>query len=445
MAVVSLALRYLRTRRIALVAVFSVAAGVAALIVVTSLMDGVQRFYRKTLKGTMADLWVRESAMPPSYGADHWRRVREQLRPYLGPGGPIAALAPREIGPAIIVRGETLQSRDEDQATGIRVLGVDFDKECRLVPMRAMLQRVKDASLQVPREHLDAPLAGFDRPAILLGDNLARKLGVASTPGPGSTNLVTLFSVELKRDKQGRLYAPRRKLVCRVAGCFSTGREDYDQHLAYMDRQALRRLRFEDPGTRYDCNRVEVRLRAGVDLEAFVRRLRRERPTLSSLTWKEENRHLLTALADNKRILVVIMAFIVFVACAAILGLIAMLVLEKVREIGILRSMGMSRRSVVGAFLLYGLLLGVCGSALGLLLGLQLTAHLDAVVSTLSNVFGVQLLDPSVYHFESVPTYVDPRSLILIVAGVLSAAFVASFIPALRAAFIAPARSLRQD
>ena len=446
MDILTLAGRYLRTRRIALVCVFSVAVGVMSLIVVTSLMDGVQRFYRSSVKGTMADMWVMETELPDTWSNRHFEFVRDLLKPEMkSNGGPILALAPRLLGPAIIVRGETLEGRDEDSNEGIRLLGVDFDLERKLVPLDRMLSDVTDTNLAVPESQRENPLATTDHPAIILGDNLARRLGVARVSGPGTSDLVTVFSVELKRDDKGKLYAPKRKMICRVVGCFTTGREDFDGHMAYMDRKVLRDLRFEDPDAQYDATKVYIRLDEDVDLDTAAERIRRMRDTLGGNTWKEDNRHMLTALKDQKRILVVILAFIVFVACAAILGLVWMMVVEKVRDIGILRSMGMSRGRVVSVFALYGCLLGVIGSAIGLALGLQVTAKLDSVIGSLSDVFGVEILNAEIYRFETVPTYVDPASIAMIIVGVLAASLVSSLIPALRAAFVTPIRSLRQD
>jgi len=446
MDVLKLAGRYVRTRRIALVCVFSVAVGVMALVVVTSLMDGVQRFYKATIKGSMADLWVAAPLLPASARNRHFAFVEKTLEPLMEEnGGPIAAIAPRQIGPAIIVRGRTLESRDEDSSEGIRIFGIDWERERRIVPLERMLRAVKDVTLAVPEDRLGDPLASEDLPGVILGDDLCRRLGVARVAGPGRTDLVTIFSVDLTRDEDGRLRSPRRKAVFRVMGCFSSGREDYDGHMAYMDREVLQRLRFEEPFLHQDATRIYVRVVPGETAASVAERIRRRMPQLRCQTWEEENRNLLTALHDQKRILVFILAFIVAVACCAILGLIAMMVLEKVRDIGILRSMGMPAGRIVIMFTLYGMTLAAVGSFLGAVLGIQVTRHLDGLIGVLSDLFGVQLLDASVYHFESVPTHLDPRAVARIIFYVLLGSLVASLLPALRAAFMQPVRCLRQE
>lgn len=443
MATVALALRYLRSRRIAFVCIFSVAVGVMSLITLTSLMDGVQAFFRKSVQGVQADLWVSARSLPAREGEGHFEQVRRLLAEEVAArGGPVAALAPRDTAIAVLAPGRRPDPAERDRFETAVLLGVDYEHERHLIPMDRLLDDVEDPALAVPRGRRGNPLAGGEHPVIILGDSLARKLGVARPGTPGRPGRVHVLAGRVTQDEEGRPRFEGRGVSFVVGGAFTTGREDFDGQLAYVSRSVLHAIGAAPAG---DAERIYVRLKEGAGLEAAAELLRTRHPGLRVVTWMEENRNYLTALQDQKRILVVILAFIVFVACAAILGLIAMLVMEKRRDIGILRSMGMGRGGVVAAFTLYGLLQAVIGSAVGVVLGLQVTAHLDGVISVLSDWTGVELLNEAVYKFKTVPTHTRPATVVTIVVAVFGGALVSSILPALRAAFLDPVRCLGDE
>lgn len=448
MGIWSLPLRWLRTRRIALVAVFSIAVGVLAMIVVISLMDGVVAFLQEHFKGTQSDLSIRlgNGAGPPQPKV--WDGIRERLLPEMAEaGGPIRALAPQAHLKALILPGDRPGPEHEDLVKGIFLIGVDWELEREVSPLRTLFGAVSDPDLRVPDAGMDAPLAPGDPPPILLGDSLARALGVSRNSGAGGgPGLVTVITGRPTTAPGGQpTFDTAQSRVFRVAGAFSTGREDYDGVHARLDRRELLRLKSARPETEIDCNEAHARLERPEEISEVLRDLGRRHPDLLFESWETTSRQELLALQDQKKIMVVILSFIIGVAAVAILGIVYLMVVEKTRDIGILRSMGMSRSRLVAIFTAYGFLLGAVGCAAGVVLGLQATAHLDRIVSWLSDLAGVDLLDPRIYKFKTVPTLVTASSVAQIVAAALGMSLLASLIPACKAASLPPVRALRSE
>ena len=136
---------------------------------------------------------------------------------------------------------------------------------------------------------------------------------------------------------------------------------------------------------------------------------------------------------------------IVGVAGFSVLAIFTMIVSEKYRDIGVLKSLGASNRGVMGIFLSYGLLLAVIGCGLGTGAGLLITENINEIEAWLTRQTGQQIFDRSVYYFDQIPTLVDPWTVAWIVGGALFIAVAASVWPAQRAAKLHPVRALRYE
>ena len=135
--------------------------------------------------------------------------------------------------------------------------------------------------------------------------------------------------------------------------------------------------------------------------------------------------------------------FIIAVAGFGILAIFSMIVVEKTRDIGVLKALGASTAGVRGIFLGYGLLLGLVGSGVGMAGGLLFVKYINVIEKGLSVVLGHKVFDDSIYYFSEIPTLVEPMTVAGVVLGTLLIAAAASVWPAQRAAKLHPVRALR--
>ena len=144
-------------------------------------------------------------------------------------------------------------------------------------------------------------------------------------------------------------------------------------------------------------------------------------------------------------ILNVLLFMIIAVAGFGILAIFYMIVVEKTRDIGILKSLGAHSGGIMGVFLAYGLSLGIVGSGAGLVIGLVFVANINSIADVLARIMGQEVFDPTIYYFQQIPTVVEPFTVSWIVAGAILIAVGASILPARRAARLHPVEALRYE
>jgi lipoprotein-releasing system permease protein len=234
-----------------------------------------------------------------------------------------------------------------------------------------------------------------------------------------------------------------------VVGYFKSGMSEYDSQHVYVPLERLQDMRLlRDEQGRGAVNAIQIKVKPGADIDAVKSKvetaLERLRPLAFRVaTWEEKQGALLAAVAIEQSILNMLLFFIIAVAGFGILAIFFMIVVEKTRDIGILKALGASTAGVRGIFLGYGLLLGVVGSGIGMAGGLLFVANINAIEKQLSRLLGHRVFDDTVYYFSEIPTRVDPWTVAWIVAGALFIAAAASVWPAQRAAKLHPVRALR--
>ncbi|HMC88836.1 MAG TPA: FtsX-like permease family protein, partial [Gemmataceae bacterium] len=162
-------------------------------------------------------------------------------------------------------------------------------------------------------------------------------------------------------------------------------------------------------------------------------------------TWEDKQGPLLAAISIEKGILNILLFLIIGVAGFGILAIFAMIVVEKTRDIGILKALGASNGGVMKIFLGYGLLLGLLGAALGTIIGLEITTHINGIEKLLARCTGHEIFDRNVYYFNQIPTDIQAASVALVNIGAVAIAVLFSVLPALKAAMLHPVRALRYE
>ncbi len=237
-----------------------------------------------------------------------------------------------------------------------------------------------------------------------------------------------------------------------IVDFYESKMNEYDSSFVFVPIRKLQTMRgMIDPSTGIaNCNAIQIRLKAGVDLNMVRDLLRADTadfpPQVFKISsWRDKEGALLAAVQMETAVLNVLLFMIVAVAGFGILAIFFMIVFEKTRDIGILKSLGATGRGIMGIFLGYGLSLGVVGASVGLGLGLLFIRYINEIADLLGRITGQPVFDPSIYYFQKIPTIVEWRTVAWIVAGAMTIAILASILPARRAARLHPVEALRYE
>ena len=192
---------------------------------------------------------------------------------------------------------------------------------------------------------------------------------------------------------------------------------------------------------------IQIKLYDYNNSDEVVKRLRAAFPpgAVTVSTWEAKQGLLLSAVEVETAILNVLLFMIIAVAGFGILAIFFMIVVEKTRDIGILKSLGASSKGVMSIFLSYGLGLGLVGSAAGVAIGLLFVHYINEIEDGLSWVTGRKVFDEKIYYFFEIPTQVNPLMVMWVALGAIAIAVLASVLPARRASRLHPVRALRYE
>ena len=428
------------TMLMTLISIGGVATGVWALTVVLSVMSGFEQDLKSKILGAHAHGVVLKYGQNDFTG---WRGVQDRVLSVPG----VAASTPFLYAEVMLSAGQNL--------TGSVVKGVDtatlgtvtdiprnleegrlewLDRPQEIPPARprpGLQEALEGKSPDEPRG--DAAGAGGAQdaggrerlPGILLGRELARGLRV----GVGDVvNVVSPFG------DVGPAGPQPKSRPFRVAGLVFSGFYEYDAKFAYLQLAEAQRFF----GTGDSVTGLELKVR---DVNAARPVMRKVLAALEGYPfrtkdWGEMNRNLFSALMMERIAMAVILGFIMLVASFIVVATLVMLVLEKTREIAVLRSMGATTTSIMKIFVLEGLAIGTVGTAFGLLLGLGTTAIVSKV--------GIPL-DPEVYYISHLPVLVDAGDFALVALAAVALSYLATIYPATRAARLEPVDGLRSE
>ena len=238
---------------------------------------------------------------------------------------------------------------------------------------------------------------------------------------------------------------------CTVVDFYSSNMHEYDSTFAFMSLKQLQELRrMIDPLTGASTvSAIQVKLKPGADLDAardkMIAAFPPDRFPYMIQTWEDTQRPLLSAVHMEVTILNILLFLIIAVAGFGILATFFMIVIEKTKDIGILKALGAPSRGVMSIFLSYGISLGAVGTGVGIVIGLIFVAYINDIAAFIQFVTGQEIFDPTIYYFSEIPTIVSPVMVVLVALGAISIAVLASVLPALRAARLHPVEALRYE
>ncbi len=455
--------RYLRTRYIALASIISVMLGVATMIVVNSVMSGFSEKMRDRLHGVNADITIDANSMQGFRNPDEVMQLVRDVA-----GDKVLAMAKTIETPGLL----TITYQGQSIQRVVQIMGIEPEDRARTGDFAEFLVDENDnkmpASFHVGEDLKRlAPAARFIEPDDDAAFREIRQRDIdAQVPDLGAIIGVSLASIHRPGEKKDLFIAPRGAKVIlsfvsagqqpkpehdsfTVVAFSKTGMSEFDSTHVFVPLKRLQFLRQMGDGEgRGAVNQVQVKVRPGVDLEAMSRDLNaaltRKWPLgFNVQSWEQKQVILLSAVAVEQSILNILLFFIIAVAGFGILAIFSMIVVEKTRDIGVLKALGASSSGIRGIFLGYGLLLGLVGSGVGMLGGLVFVWKINEIEKWLSKVTGRKVFDDAIYYFPEIPTKVEPFTVAWIVGGALLIAVLASIWPAHRASKLHPVRALR--
>ncbi|AMV35138.1 Lipoprotein-releasing system transmembrane protein LolE [Pirellula sp. SH-Sr6A] len=235
-----------------------------------------------------------------------------------------------------------------------------------------------------------------------------------------------------------------------IVDFYESKMSEYDATFAFVPIQALQKARgMIDPQTGMGAvTSIQIKLKPNVDLAMARDALRAEFPPESMVSvnsWKDTQGPLLAAVAMETTILNILLFMIIAVAGFGILATFFMIVVEKTRDIGVLKSLGAPGTGIAAIFLGYGVLLGSVGAGVGLAVGLVFVWKINEIARVVEFVTGREVFDPTVYYFDKIPTIVHPTMLVWVSIGSVLIAVLASVLPSIRAARMHPVEALRYE
>ena len=380
-----------------------IALGVAALIVVLSVMNGFQKEVRDRMLSVLSHIEITS----PN-GLSDWEPIAETL-----------AKQAHVLGVAPMVSSQGLLSRAESMR-GVVLRGVDPALEGRVsdLPKQLIVGSISDLK---PGQF-----------GVVLGTQLAGTLGIRVG------DRVNLLVPEGDLTPAGMM--PRMRAL-QVVGMVDSGHYEYDSTLAVMHwKDAAALLRMTDPtGLRVKVDDMQKAPEIAVRLAQVVPQ------ALWVSDWSRSNRNWFAAVQTEKKMMFIILTLIIAVAALNLVSTLVMTVTDKQADIAILRTMGASAGLVQRIFLVQGLAIGLLGSLLGVGFGLLIALNIDVIVPFIETLFRVQFLPRDIYFISQLPSDVRLDDVLKVGIMAFVLAILATIYPSRRAAQVKPAEALRYE
>ncbi len=419
-------LRYLKAKRkqtfisvITFISILGITVGVTALIIVLSVMNGFEENLKEKILGINANIVVTSFGK----GMRDYDRVTVDVRKVNG----VTGATPFTYNQAMISGGAGV--------IGAVVRGVDTKT---IGSVTVLPDKIKKGSLDgINAAFDDKGKAGVTSngamPGIVLGKELAKTVGA----GVGDTvNVISPMGAMTAAGPVPRMAA------FKVAGIFELGMYEYDSSLAFTSIESAQKF-FRLGGS---AAGVEVKIKEIYEAEKIADDIMTSlKGSYWTRTWMDMNRNLFSALKLEKAAMFIILTLIILVAAMNIISTLIMVVMEKGKDISILKSLGATSGSIMKIFMIEGIIIGLTGTLLGAIIGCAAALNLEAIVRLVEEVFRFRVLPPSVYYIDKFPSKVEPSFVIVIVLVSIGISFLATLYPSWQASRFDPVEGLRYE
>ncbi|NLG14564.1 MAG: ABC transporter permease [Lentisphaerae bacterium] len=431
-----LALRYLRPKRtfvslITLLSILGPTLGVAILLIVNSIMAGFGRDIQENIMNWQAHLHVF-----PAMGSNTIQDPGK-IKDILEANGVKASPLIQDSALIQIRFKSHLGGKDENVIQPKVIYGIDPETEYHVTG-------VKDALLY----------GNFDieEGEALVGDRFARSMGLTigttiliHSPARLTQNVKWEKDGQVKIEQPDEVYFPEQ---VKIAGIFSMGFADFDENVIFVRRDQAADLLGLDWGS---ATSVQGKVASPMQMDAIVAKLNEQLNGNSFfnmyriVTWKERNQMLFGTLQVEQKLMAFLMTFILLVASFSIAATLITVVVQKTREIGTLKAVGISSWMVARIFVFQGAIIGFIGTTLGIVLGLTVLHYRDGIAAILSAILGHDVFPAELYHLNRLPALWTASDLVSVSILSMLVCISSALVPALFASALPPAKSLQDN
>ncbi len=419
--------RYMRAKRkqvfvsiITFISIFGIFLGVAALIIVLAVMNGFEEDLRTKILGIRSHIEVTKDMGGPMTDYD---QVRKRIEAIDG----VVATTPYIYTQAMIRSGAGV--------TGVIIRGLETKSAQNVIKLGKIREGDMESLNGLPpevRQQLQPEAAALS--GILIGREMARNLGVMLYEP------ITLIS------PSGGIATPMgmvpRMQRFLVVGIFESGFYEYDSGLAFTSLKSSQA--FLEMGDA--VSGIDIIVNDIYKADVVSRNIQKELGfPFWAQNWMQMNKNLFAALKLEKRVMFIILSLIVLVAAFNIISALIMIVMEKNKDIAILKTLGATSFSIMKVFIYQGLIVGIVGVFFGCLAGLAVALNLQKISLFVERMFNFQILPGDVYYLSELPSKVNYSDVVVIVIGTLLICFLSTIYPSMRASKLDPAEALRYE